>query len=350
MATKTQDTLGTKITVEQKVSWIDRLIIWIDQLPLPAWLFYIVLVIVAQLLFNIVFWIDGSVPFWKNVTVPSVSFPLIILGLVYYHYLTKAGSKALQGFRPLLESDEDEIAKIDRALNYLPAWMSWIIFIWGMLGSIPYVFNASNTFGDIIPQTNLPIIVIYILSALTVQPFLSQFFRIIRQVRIMQDLHRRASNINLLHLEPAHAFARLTAGAGGGLILLMVVGTLYNPELSTGVNLFGFLLMMFMGVLIFIAPLIGMRNRLVEEKVQRLKGISELLQLTIDEIHAKVRNQADTDISEARTTMGALMEEKVLIEKVSTWPWNPGTIRGFGSTLILPIIMWFINRFLELNF
>jgi FtsZ-binding cell division protein ZapB len=130
----------------------------------------------------------------------------------------------------------------------------------------------------------------------------------------------------------------------------MVVGTLYNPELSTGTNLFGFLLMMFMGVLIFVSPLIGMRNRLVDEKVQRLKEISELLQLTINEIHDKVRNQADTDISEARSTMGALKEEKALIEKISTWPWNPGTIRGFSTTLILPIIMWFITRFLELNF
>ena len=165
----------------------------------------------------------------------------------------------------------------------------------------------------------------------------------------MQDLHRRASNINLLHLEPAHAFARLTAGAGGGLILLMVMGNLYNPELSTGVNLIGTLLMVLFGIIIFVAPLIGMRSRLVQEKVQRLKEISELLEWTIGQIHDKVRNK-DLDISEARSTMGTLIEEKVLIEKVSTWPWNPGTIRGFASTLILPILMWFVNRFLELNF
>lgn len=339
----------TNVSASDRVSWVDRLVLWIDRLPMPAWLFYIALTIGGQILFNLAFWIDGSVPLWENVILPSVSFPLVILGLAFYHYLTKAGSKALQNFRPLLEADEDEIAKIDQALNYLPAWMNWIILIWAVLGSIPYVFYGSNTFGEIVPLTNLPLISIYFISALTVLPFLNQIIRIIRQVRIMQDLHRRASNINLLHLEPAHAFARLTAGAGGGLILLMVVGNLYNPELSTGVNLYGLLFMVFMGVVIFIAPLIGMRNRLVQEKVQRLKEISELLEWTITQIHDKVSNK-DLEISEARSTMGALIEEKALIEKVSTWPWNPGTIRGFASTLILPILMWFVNRFLELNF
>ncbi len=344
-----QKTVWTNVSVDDRVSWVDRLILWIDRLPFPAWLFYIALTIGGQILFNLVFWIDGSVPFWENVILPSVSFPLVILGLAFYHYLTKAGSKALQNFRPLLEADEDEIAKIDQALNYLPAWMNWVVLIWAILGTVPYVFSASNTFGDIVPYTNLPIIIIYFISVLTVLPFLNQIIRIVRQVRIMQELHRRASNINLLHLEPAHAFARLTAGAGGGLIVLMVLGTIYNPELSTGVNMYGFLLMVLMGIVIFVAPLVGMRNRLVQEKVQRLQEISELLEWTLGQIHDKVRNN-NLDISEARSTMGALMEERTLIEKVSTWPWNPGTIRGFASTLILPILMWFVNRFLELNF
>jgi len=350
MDTINQKVIVTTVPVVKKVSWLDRLIIWIDQLPLPAWLIYILVTIVIQILFNITFWIDGSVPLWENVTIPSVSFPLIVLGLAFYHYLTKAGSKALQDFRPLLEADDDEIKKIDTSLNYLPPWANWVVLIWGIVGSIPYVFGGSNTFGDIVPKSILPISMVYIMSVLTVFPWLNQFIRIIRQVRILQDLHQQASNINLLHLEPAHAFARLTASAGGGMILLMGLGMLYNPEMGTGVNLVGALISVFLGVLIFVAPLIGMRNRLIQEKVQRLKEISELLQLTTEQIHDKVKNQTDTDISEARSTMSALIEERALFEKVSTWPWNTGTIRGFTSTLLLPIVLWFITRLLERYF
>ncbi|MEJ2511917.1 MAG: hypothetical protein P8Y72_10025 [Anaerolineales bacterium] len=342
-----QKVVQTNVPVVQKVSWLDKWINWIDRLPMPAWLFYIALAIVIQLLFNITFWIDGSVPLWKNVTIPSVSPPLIILGFAFYHYLSKAASKALQNFRPLLEADDDEISRIDRALSQLPPWVNWVVLIWGIVGSIQYVFSGSNTFGDIVPQSILPISIIYIMSVFTVIPWFNQFFRIVRQVQTLQDLHQRATNINLLHLEPAHAFARLTASTGGGIILLMGLGILYNPEMGAGVNLVGAMISVFFGVLIFIAPLIGMRHRLLQEKLLRLKEISELLQVTTEQIHEKVKNQTDTDISEAKSTMSALIEERALIEKVSTWPWDTGTIRGFTSTLLLPIVLWFITRLLE---
>ena len=341
-----QEVVKTNVPVEPKVSWVDRLTLWIDGRPWPVWLFYIALGIVAQVLFNVIFWIDGSVPLWKNVIIPSMFFPLAVLGLAFYHYLSKAGSKALRNYRPLIEADEDEIKKIDRALNYLPSRANWIVLFWAMAGSILYVFFGSNTFGELVPHTILPISVVYILSVLTVMPTFSLFFRIIRQVRILQDLHKRATNINLLYLEPAHAFARLTAGAGGGLILLLVLSNLYNPELSSGANLPGMVLGVLFGVLIFVVPLIGMRNRLIKEKSQRLKEISELLQLTLERIHGKVQNQTSTDIAEAQATMRTLIEERDLIAKVSTWPWDPGTIKGFTSTLVLPIALWFITHFL----
>lgn len=334
----------------KKISWIDKLIIWIDQLPFPAWLFYIIIILAGEFLLNLVFWMDGSVPYWQYITLQSISFPLVILGLVFYHYLTKAGSKALQDFRPLLEAADDEIVKIDRELNYLPAWLNWVVLIWAVVGSTPYLFGSANLFGDIAPQTNLPITFVYIATVITVCPFLYQTFRIVRQVRIIQDLYQQISNLNLLHLEPAHAFARLTASTGGGLILLMVAGTLYNPELRAGVNAFGFFIMISFGIFIFVIPLIGMRNRLITEKVQRLEEISQLLQLSIDQIHSKVREQDNTDMLEAKSAMEALIEERTLIEKISTWPWDTGTIRGFSSTLLLPIVLWFITRLLERYF
>lgn len=350
MDTTNQNTVGINVSAVDKISWFDHVIIWIDQRPWPAWLTYAGLIVVGELLFNLTFWIDGSVPFGEYVMLQSVSIPLVTLSFAFYHYLTKAGSKALQDFRPLLEADDEEIAKIDRTLNYLPSNLGWVILLLCMAGSIYYVFGSTNTFGDIVPKSILPASVVYITSVIVVIPFYSQFFRIVRQVRILQDLHQRASNINLLHLEPTHAFARLTASTGGGLILLMIAGNIYNPEMRTGANLLGFLIAIFLGISIFIVPLIGMRNRLIIEKSQRLKEISELLQLTTDEIHRKVRNQNLADISEARSTMGALVEEKTLIEKVSTWPWNTGTIRGFTSTLILPIVLWVITRLLERYF
>ena len=273
--------------------------------------------------------------------------PLIVLGLAFYHFITQAGSQALQNFRPLLPADENEFTKIDYGLNYLPPRLFWLIIIISILGSISYVFGSPNTFGAIVPRTILPVSIIFIISIITVIPFYGQLFRIFRQVRILNDLFERASNINLLHLEPAHAFARLTASTGGGLILLIVTAILYNPDLGVGFNLVGVIIAACLCVLIFVVPLVGMRRRLIAEKKRRLEEVSGLLQLTLDQIHAKARNQADIDIGEVKATMGALIEERALIEKVSTWPWDTGTLRGFASTLLLPIVLWLITRLLE---
>jgi hypothetical protein len=334
------------VSAVQKASWLDRLIIWIDQRPWPAWLTYVGLIVAGELLFNLTFWIDGSVSFGERVTLQSVSIPLVTLSFAFYHYLTKAGSKALQDFRPILEADDEEIIQIDRAINYLPSNLGWVVLLLSITGSIYYVFGTPNTFGEIVPKSILPASLIFITSVIVVIPFYNLLFRIIRQVRILGVLYQRASNINLLHLAPAHAFARLTASTGSGLILLMIVGNIYNPEMRTGANLLGILAALFVGIVIFIVPLIGMRNRLVREKSQRLEEISELLQASMDQIHSRIRKQTDVDISEARSIMGALIEERALIEKVSTWPWNPTTIRGFASTMILPIVLWLITRFL----
>lgn len=105
---------------------------------------------------------------------------MVILNLAFYHYLTRAGSKALQDFRPLLDADDDEIAKIDTALNFLPSWLNWIILFLGTTGSIWYVFGSLNTFGDIVPRTILPTIIVYLASVITVIPFYSMLFRIVR--------------------------------------------------------------------------------------------------------------------------------------------------------------------------
>ena len=102
-----QKPVNTKMPVDLNVSWVDRLIIWIDRQPWPAWLFYAALVVGTELLLSATFWIDGSVPLWTHVTLPSVSPPIMFVGLALYHYLSKAGSKALQDFRPVLKADDD---------------------------------------------------------------------------------------------------------------------------------------------------------------------------------------------------------------------------------------------------
>jgi hypothetical protein len=46
-------------------------------------------------------------------------------------------------------------------------------------------------------------------------------------------------------------------------------------------------------------------------------------------------------------TLASLIAERELIAKLSPWAWSVGTIRGFASALVLPIVIWTITRVLE---
>jgi hypothetical protein len=38
------------------------------------------------------------------------------------------------------------------------------------------------------------------------------------------------------------------------------------------------------------------------------------------------------------------LAERDLLMKLSTWPWTTATIRGFGSALLLPVVIFVITR------
>ena len=72
-----------------------------------------------------------------------------------------------------------------------------------------------------------------------------------------------------------------------------------------------------------------------------------MLQLTSDRFHNRVENSDYDNLKGMETAIGTLIRERELFAKISTWPWDPGTFRGFASTLLLPIFLWLITRLLE---
>lgn len=94
-------------------------------------------------------------------------------------------------------------------------------------------------------------------------------------------------------------------------------------------------------------PLLGMRNRLKVEKAHLLSGTNESIQVTINRIHNLVNSNEYEDIGGLNTALSALIVERELISGISTMPWDPSTVRGFASTLLLPILLWLVTRLLE---
>jgi sterol desaturase/sphingolipid hydroxylase (fatty acid hydroxylase superfamily) len=328
-------------------SWIDHLTAWIDRLPIPAWVFYLVGVIGLALLISASLWIDGSVAFGSYGYYQGIFPPFVFYFLALYHYLTGAGSRSLEQFRPLLQENEAEYARIEYEFATLPRWLGWLAIAIAIVTLPPY-FLEGQAFGNLEPNTFLPYPIAAVSAVFFGATIFNLIFRSLRQLRMVHRLHAQASNIDLLRLEPAHAFAGFTARTGVGIILLLVLGYLYNPEsFYGGYLLASYFIMAVPSVVVFVVPVMGMRSRLQQEKRQILDGIGELLQLTSEKLEDKVRAADYSQLQGMETAIRALMAKRDMIARISTWPWNPATIRGFVSTLLLPIVLWLITRLLE---
>ncbi|MGA9534114.1 MAG: hypothetical protein WBR18_15460 [Anaerolineales bacterium] len=327
-------------------SWIDGLIRWISGLPGPSWVFYLLSTLALGLLITVVLWVDGSVPFGSYGSMQGIFPPFVFYFLALYHYLTRVGSRALRTFRPFLDVDESELVRIDYELATLPRGLGWIGIVIA-LATLPPYFSGGQAFGDRNPNTALPYVVAIAATTFFGATIFCLIFRSFRQLRMVHRLHAAATNINLLKLEPAHAFSGLTARTGGGLILLMILGYIYDPAAFYGAyNLAGYATIALPAVVTFFVPVMGMRDRLKEEKSRALGEASDLLEMTSDALEKKIRDQDYDDLQGMETAIRALIRRRELLDGISTWPWDTGTIRGFASTLLLPILLWLITRLL----
>src|SRR6187455_3006894 len=81
-------------------SWMDRLIAWIERLPFPAWLFYLVVLLIGLLIEHIIEWMDGSLPIGSISPALAAEAPFLVFAPAAYQYLNTTARQALREFRP----------------------------------------------------------------------------------------------------------------------------------------------------------------------------------------------------------------------------------------------------------
>lgn len=329
-------------------SWIDRLIAWMNQLPIPLWLLYGLSIFIVAIMVNAVFWVDGSVPSGTVDPANTLFSVFVFYWLALYQYLNTVGSQALRTFSPLLEVNEREIERMEYQFATLPRWLGWISIPLGYGLAVLTIFSEPEPYGEIVPNTVFPYIGDILVMGFLVSTLVCVILRSIRQLRMVGRLHAGASNFNLLKLGPAHAFSSLTARTGIGVLLILIFGFLLDPNTSiTTVEVFWYTAISILSIAIFILPIIGIRRQLEEEKEKALNHTSDLIQKTSSNLHQKISQGKYEDLHGMETAISALIRERELLEKVSTWPWNPGTLRGFASALLLPIVIWLITELLD---
>jgi hypothetical protein len=133
-----------------------------------------------------------------------------------------------------------------------------------------------------------------------------------------------------------------------GLIIYLSMWAATAPEFTS--NPAGIGTTIFFSVVIIVTffwPLLDIHGRLMQEKQRLLMESSKRLEATIAELHSRVDAGELHSINELHVTMASLEIEQSRLTRIPTWPWRPETLRGFITTLFLPLVVFVFQYVLQ---
>ncbi len=331
-------------------SWVNVFNDWIERLPGPTWVAYLVAIAAGV-----------GATFLQDVE--SLSNPdLTVLGTGLYYgalpfavlllirSLDRTATQALHELHAILDMDAEETSATAYRLTVIPARAAAGLVAVGFgLGPLGYLLDpvasgvAGLTTGGLIARLGWETFITSL--------FLVLVYHTIRQLRLVDRIHERISRIDLFDQGPLYGFSRVTSRTGIGLILLLAPGLLLIPA-EAGVTYLAitfvwYALAVAMAAAAFVLPLRRMHDRIAATKRDLQAQIGRRLTHTLDEIHAAV-DAKDLPAIEARNrALATLIAERDLVNKVPTWPWSTGALTGFLSAVLLPVGLWIVTRTLE---
>jgi hypothetical protein len=328
-------------------SWLNRLIDWLDRQPGPVWVYYAASVV----LMGAVIWMTrrlagvGSPYSFSPESLVYAFYPAYIVGLT--HYLDRQAVSALEAFRPAMGVSDAEYIRIRYELTTVPATGAWIAAALGI--PLSYLFILAPQPADLSPQAIPAAVVALVISAFISATFLVLILHTIRQLRMVSELHAAATTINLLQPRPTYAFSRLTSRSAIGVLVFMYADFAFNPP-SPGATL-PYVVLMAATVAVeagaFLLPLLGMHQRLTREKARLEAEVNESVEAAYRGFLQQARSGTYDHLNELDKALSGLLRMREVIAKLSTWPWQPDTLRWMLAAIVLPLGLRLIQSALE---
>jgi uncharacterized membrane protein len=173
-------------------------------------------------------------------------------------------------------------------------------------------------------------------------------YHTLRQLRAVARTQAAASSIDLFQPAPLYAFSPVTAQTGIGLLAIPAYGLVTDPRGWSSAESFVVIgVVMVVATVAFLLPLVGMNRRIRLEQDRLQADVGSRLQHALADLHDRIDARDDTGVSNADRTVLALGREWELLDRLPTWPWRGTTLGAFASAMMVPIILWMIQRLLE---
>ncbi len=328
--------IPTSNTLPYTPSWINRLLRSVERLPFAYWWTYLLLAMVESLVVHIAAWLDGTAPLWTLHPIFLV-FPFRTwLALACMTYLNHQATEALHRFRPLLDSDDEEL-RLAQQITTMPARPVWLI---GLLGMLYFFYLALNR--PIAAFVDRPLLTpAYLISGFFAFGLGSVlYYHTYHQLRLVHHIYAQVKFFNLFRLGPVYAFSRLTARTGIAYLFLLSLSVLLFPYPLTDMRtLVSYTLQIWLSLVAFIVPLWNTHQRLVAEK-RRLVGETDLhMETALQHLHRHLDDADAHAVGGDKTVLEGLLLERKVLEAIPTWPWQPSTLRGILTALFFPLLL-----------
>jgi len=325
------------------ISWIDHLLRAVQRSRLPNWAFYAGLFGVGHALVVLLHVRDG-VPLERALlTSPRVFLVWTVYLLAMTQYLNAVARERMARFRPALDVDDATFAALTARLTTMPAapvvahglgWMAvGAAILWALWDE---VLRLGYPPWEVL---------------LTVATFFvggGAIYHTVHQLRQVSRLLARVERVDLYRLDPLHAFAGLTAQSALGWIALLYATTLLVPRaLWVPAVEATWLVVGAVAVAAFVVPLRGMHRRLAAAKHAALVANGARMRRAMEAVHAAIDAGDAERLDGQNKAVAALAAERERLTKLSTWPWETGTLRGFVTALLLPLLLRLGQQVLE---
>lgn len=327
-----------------KLSYIDRFMEAVLRLPFPYWVTYLSLFFLQSLLFHILSWIDGWVPPYAFNPI-LLLFPQWLWGpLLIMTYLNKVSLDALSSFSPLLNIREKTMSWLRYTFTTMPPQyvvvngFIWTVFYFLITYLAFDAFYVANNTGPVYAATGiiLGIPSFFVGSVIT--------YHSIRQLILVNRVMKMVRQFNLFRLDPVYAFSRLTSQTGIAWILMLSLTLLIFPlQLASTPVLVMLLGQVVLTLAAFVLPLWIAHQRLVGEKQRLLADVNQRVEALLSQLHQFLDENKLNDVGQLNEAISGLIVEREVLNKIPTWPWRAGTLSGFLTATLLPIVLFLIQ-------
>ncbi len=334
-------------------SWIDRLLRWMDRLPVSIPVVLAGLWIVPVTLVHIICWHEGIVPRWHldtRILLVNTWMPYC-LGFVYY--IEHTAAEALVAFRPALDQDDAGFTRLRHEFTVMP--MRGVLF--GNIAGALLAFGSLRLFPETAQPfmvTPLAAIVNMTLSMLGMAIAFVAIYLTFRQLRLIRRTYGQATKLDLFRANQLYAFSALTLRMGIGWLIIIYSGVIFYPALARNIPWISGAALILAGITAsFLTTLFDIHTRIHNIKTQHLEEIDHRLQTAFAALHHYIdatgegETEATPSLGPLREIIDALLVERGVIAKIPTWPWQPGTLASFLTAILLPLIVWIMQSILK---